>query len=70
MTHGEFIRALGGGTAVAQWLAREANANVGREAVYKWSGNSVPWKWRPYLTKLASEKGIAIPADFMPVVLQ
>jgi len=68
MTHGEFIKALGGATKIAKWLARETGSDIDREAIYKWSRNSVPWRWRPHLARLAFEQGIALPSDFSPRV--
>lgn len=68
MVHADFIEKLGGGTVIAEWLASEARATVDREAVYKWSRNNVPWKWRPLLIKMAKEKRVKLPVDFMPGV--
>lgn len=68
MAHADFIEKLGGGTVIAEWLTAEAKAPVDREAIYKWARNDVPWKWRPYLIKMAKKKGVRIPGDFMPGV--
>lgn len=68
MTHGEFIKALGGGTVVADWLTANTDSTVDREAVYKWGEQQVPWKWRGYLLAMAKEKGLSAPDDFLPGV--
>ena len=64
--HAQFIKFLGGGTAVAAYLTEKSGEAVDREAVYKWSTQGVPWRWRLFLKPLASEKGIPLPEGFLP----
>jgi hypothetical protein len=63
MSHRQLITALGNGTQVADWMRAQGQA-VDREAVYKWASNGVPWRWRPYIAKMASEKGVRLPKNF------
>lgn len=65
MTHAQFIEALGNGTQIAAWLEAATGKRVGREAVYKWRANDIPLKWRPHLVRMATEKGVALPENFM-----
>lgn len=66
MSHREFISELGNGTAVAAWVSRAAGKSVDREAVYKWAANGIPWRWRPFLARMAKEKGVKPPKDLSP----
>lgn len=67
MQHSEFIKALGGGTAVAARLSELTGKDVDREAVYKWNEfNNVPWRWRHHVARIAREKEIALPDGFLP----
>lgn len=68
MTHGELIKALGGGTKVADWFASKGKPAIDREAVYKWQNNGVPWRWRVHIAKMAKEQGVKVPKDFVPGV--
>lgn len=69
MTHAELIKALGGGDTVAKAISELAGEDLDREAVYKWRElNSIPWRWRPYVVKLARKKGEKLPKDFLPGV--
>lgn len=63
MTHSEFIKALGGGTAVADQL------KIDREAVYKWAERDlIPWRWRSHLIPIARKEGVKLPKQFLPGV--
>lgn len=65
MTHRTFIEALGNGTKVAAWLSKRAGRSIDREAVYKWSANGVPYRWRPMLLEMAKERGVEPPKDLV-----
>lgn len=66
MTHRELIKQLGKGTAVAAWVSAASGQKLDREAVYQWSINGIPWKWRPFVARMAAEKNVTLPADFLP----
>lgn len=71
MTHADFIRALGGGSEIAKYIAAEIDPSTVpeklREAVYKWGErNFIPWKWRAHLLPLAKAKGVPLPRGFIP----
>lgn len=68
MTHGDFIKTLGGGTQVAEWLSKASRTPVDRESVYKWANNGIPWRWRPYLLQMAEQRGAKTPKNFVPGV--
>lgn len=64
--HAQLIDDLGGGTAVAVAIWGEIGANgKRRETVYKWKQNGIPWRWRPAIEKLARERGLQLPPDFL-----
>lgn len=63
MTHRSFIEALGNGTVIASWVSKESGRKVDREAVYKWSTNGIPYRWRPLLLKMARLKNVKPPKD-------
>lgn len=65
MNHAQFIEDLGNGTQIAAWLESATGNRVEREAIYKWRANGVPLKWRPHLVRMAAEKGVALPENFM-----
>lgn len=67
MSHRAFIDALGKGTAVAAWVSKRSGETVDREAVYKWAVNGIPWRWRPFLARMAKEKGVKAPKDLLPL---
>lgn len=68
MTHRKLIDQLGKGTVVADWVSKAGGETVDREAVYKWATNGIPWRWRPLVAKMAKQKGIPLPKDFIPGV--
>jgi hypothetical protein len=59
MTQSEIIDALGGTGAVADATGCK------QSAVSMWRHNGIPWKRRPTLARLAKEKRVALPADFL-----
>ena len=62
----EFIEKLGDGTVVAAGLSKMLRQEVDRETVYHWKKrNTVPWFWRAHVARLASEKGVDLPPDFL-----
>lgn len=63
--HGDFLKKLGGATVIAEWLSEHADSTVDREAIYKWAGNGVPWKWRLSVARMAKERGVKTPDGFL-----
>jgi hypothetical protein len=61
-----FLDALGGGTAIADFLTAKTGEKIDREAVYKWPTQGIPHRWRPYLKFLAETKGVVLPPGFLP----
>jgi len=57
---------MGGATELARRLTHATGRRVGREAVYKWGKNGVPWKWRHHLAPLAVAQGLTLPDGFLP----
>lgn len=51
---------------MAEWVSSASGKKLDREAVYKWAVNGIPWKWRPFVAKMATEKNVVLPPDFMP----
>jgi hypothetical protein len=68
MCHGDLIKELGMGTAIAAWISARSGEKLDREAVYKWPKAGIPWKWRPFVAAMAAEKNINLPEDFLPDV--
>lgn len=67
MAHKDLIDKLGKGTEVANWLHARGH-DVDRDAIYKWAVNGVPWRWRPLVARMATEKGVRLPKGFLPEV--
>lgn len=71
MAHGELIRALGGGMAIARELASRAGGLSRRDlerlrdTIYKAGSNGVPWRYRPWMADIAREKGVELPRGFL-----
>lgn len=59
MTHAEIIVALGDTGAVAGALGRKESA------VSNWKERGIPWKWKPAVARIAKERGVTLPADFL-----
>lgn len=59
MTHAEIIDALGGTGAVATALGCKDNA------VSNWRERGIPWRKKGEVARLAKEKRVMIPADFL-----
>lgn len=68
MDHKQFLKKLGKGDDIARWVSVETGEPIKRDAVYKWGSNGVPFRWRPILLKMAREKGVSTPSDFIPGV--
>lgn len=66
--HAVLIDSLGGGSALAEalWGPRTGKKDRRAELVYAWKKNGVAWKWRPAVARIANERGVALPADFLP----
>lgn len=58
---------LGGGTAIAEAVNQMLPAGdkpLDRENVYKWKeANAVPFRWRPFVARLAHARQLAMPPD-------
>ncbi len=65
MGHKEIIKALGEYPAVADWFSRETGEPFKPDTVYRWQQNGVPWRWRNTFAKLAKQKGVPLPKDFL-----
>ena len=63
--HSDFINKLGKPQEVAERISAESGKTIGRESVYKWRKHGVPWGWQPFMAKLAIQKGVSIPDDFV-----
>jgi len=57
----ELIDALGGVKVVSEQL----QASPGAVANWRLTGRQIPWHWRPTIAAIATEKGVAIPSDFL-----
>lgn len=57
----EIIDALGGNSAVAELLDCTPNA------VSNWRKREIPWRLRPTIALIASERGIDLPPGFLGV---
>lgn len=65
--HADLINRLGDGTVVATelWGAEASRDKRRRENVYKWKTNGIPWRWRYAVKRLADERGVQVPKDFL-----
>ena len=59
MAQSIFIDELGGPKVVAELLGK----NAGAVAMWR-TRNSIPWRYRPALAKVAAERGLSLPEDF------
>ncbi len=59
MTHAAIIKALGDTRYLAETLGRPVST------VANWKERGVPWHWRPTVAKLATERRVPLPADFL-----
>lgn len=59
MTHAEIIDALGGTGALASALGRKDTA------VSNWKTNGIPWRWRPAIARMAKDRKMNLPPDFL-----
>lgn len=59
MTHSEIIDALGGTKALATSLDRDEST------VSNWRERGIPWRLRPTIARLAKDKKVMLPPDFM-----
>jgi hypothetical protein len=59
MTHSEIIDALGGPSAVGAAVKSKPNS------VSMWRERGIPWKRRLAVARLAKEKSVPLPADFL-----
>ena len=55
----DLIEQLGGHLEVAKALGLAGNR------VWNWRERGIPWRFRPTLAEMASEKGIKVPRDFL-----
>lgn len=60
---------LGGTAAVAAYVAEKSGRIVTRPRVWHWHTDAPAWA-RPYLAKMAAEKGVDLPDGFLPEFLQ
>lgn len=63
--HDTFLNQLGKPLELAEKISAESGRKIGRETVYKWRKNGVPWRWQPFVAKLAIQKGVKLPEDFV-----
>ncbi len=64
--HADLIDQLGGGTVVAAAIFGEIEARGRRrEAVYKWKRNGIPWRFRGAIERIARQRGVALPDQFL-----
>lgn len=54
----QLIDDLGGNTALAKALGLTPNA------VSNWRNRGIPWKTRPVIARMATERGVSLPEDF------
>ena len=59
MTDAQIIEALGNTFAVAEALNRKPTA------VTNWKARGIPWRWRPEIARMARDRNILLPADFL-----
>lgn len=60
----QFMKALGGPTAVAKELSARSGEPISRPRVAMWgSVGNIPYRWRSEVVRLAMDKGVAIPPD-------
>jgi hypothetical protein len=59
MTDADTIRQLGNTCALA------ADLGVSRSRVSNWKKRGIPWRERIKVARLAKERGLALPADFL-----
>ena len=64
-SHAELIEALGGGTVLMGALKQITGWDVPRDNIYAWKRNGIAWKYRPAVARLAAEKGVELPAQFL-----
>lgn len=55
---GNLIDSLGGNTALAEQLSCTPNA------VSNWRTRGIPWRLRPVIARMATERGVPLPSDF------
>lgn len=65
MTHYDLVSGLGTAFDVAEWMTRQSSHEVKPDTVYKWRQKGVPWRWRPLVAKLAKQRRMDIPKDFL-----
>ena len=66
--HSDFINLLGKPQEVADKVSAESGKTIGRESVYKWRKHGVPWRWQPFVAKLAIQKGVKHPEDLQVIL--
>lgn len=63
VSHRDLIRALGGPTVLAPALSRACHVDMTRSALYAWSKNGIPWRWRFVIARMADREGLSVPED-------
>jgi len=63
MKHDTFIAKLGNPEEVAATLARISGENVTRHAMRNWGERTIPKYIRPFVVRLAEQRGVSIPKD-------
>lgn len=66
--HADIIDRLGGHKDLSERLQQVAGAEFKLDTVYRWRKDGIPWRWRAHVVRLAKEKGVALPDDFLPGV--
>ena len=66
MTHAEIIEQLGGSKAVMDALnAARPERPISHPSVSNWKVRGIPWRHRPLIARLAIERSILLPSDFL-----
>lgn len=65
MSHKDVIDGLGGHAKVADLVSRATGKEFKQDTVYRWQINGVPWRLRSLVAKMAKQRGVSLPKDFM-----
>lgn len=65
--HADFVKALGGPTAVAEYLTKQLGRPVSQQTISMsyLHRAGLPWKYRALIAAMAKQHGVDLPAGFL-----
>lgn len=65
--HARFIEALGGYAKVSAAVNESTSEDIRKHSVRRWMYRGIPHRFRGTLMKIAAERGVPVPPNFLGV---